>query len=62
MTNADYITVIRAIENVEDRERRMCEEYSRLNPAHRERREEERDLFLLATMHVRFELDRLLAK
>ena len=60
MTKADYLSVIRAIENCEDREMRFCEEYSELNPGDRERRERDRDMFLLATMMVRCELDRLL--
>ena len=58
MTKSEYMLIIRSIENCEDRERRLCEKYSSLHPGDRKRIEANRDMFLLATMMVRNEIDR----
>ena len=60
MKPCDYNLILRAIENCEDREKRICQTYINLNPEHRERIEHNRDMFLFATFMVREELDRLL--
>ena len=62
MTRAEHYAIIRALENVENREKKMCEEFVKLNPAYKEQRERDRDNFLLAIMHARYEINRLLAE
>jgi hypothetical protein len=60
MTKADYNLFIRAIENCEEREKRICQNYIDLNPGDRNRIEQNRDMFLFATYMVRMELDRMM--
>lgn len=60
MTNRDRQLILRAIENCENRETQTCEEYAKLHPEHRKRREADRDMFLFATMMVRFEIERMI--
>ena len=60
MKPCDYNLIIRAIENCEEREKLTCESYITSCPEHRERIEQNRDMFLFATYMVRMELDRLL--
>lgn len=60
MKQADYMLITRAIENCEDREKRLCEEYSKLHPEDRKRIEANRDMFLFAAMMIRNEIDRMI--
>lgn len=52
-------SVMRAVENVENREKKLCEEYCRFNPQDRERRERDRDLVLVGLMEAKFEIRRV---
>lgn len=58
MTEAEYITMMNAISVCEDRERWYCDEYCRLNPQDRERRERDRELVLCGLMSARYQLER----
>jgi KaiC/GvpD/RAD55 family RecA-like ATPase len=60
MTVRDYQLIRCAIDNCENREKKTCEQYARLNPTHRKRIEANRDMFLFATMMVRMEIDRMI--
>lgn len=60
MTQAEYHAITRAFENVESREKSMCKDFIRLNPTHKEQRERDRDMFLLGTLAVRYEIQRIL--
>ena len=48
----DKYDVVLKVEKLEREERRICEEYCRLNPADRERRERDRDMVLFAYSRV----------
>ena len=60
MSNRDYQLVRRAIENCENREKQFCEDCIKSNPEDRKRIENNRDMFLFATMMVRFEIERMI--
>lgn len=56
MTRAEYNTIFNILDNIENREKRYCKEYCKLNPADKSRRERDKDLFNLAICQVRTEL------
>ena len=60
MTTRDYQLIRRAIANCENQEKQFCEDCIKTNPEHRKRIEANRDMFLYATMMVRFEIDRMI--
>lgn len=60
MTTRDKQLIRIAIENCENREKEHCEHCARLTPGHRKRIEANRDMFLFATMMVRFEIERMI--
>ncbi len=60
MTTRDKRLIRCAIDNCENREKELCEDSIRRNPEHRKRIEANRDLFLFATMMVRFEIERMI--
>lgn len=60
MTTRDMQLIRIAIKNCENREMEHCEHCARLDPDNRERIEENRDMFLYATMMVRFEIERMI--
>ncbi len=62
MTTRDKKLIRCAIDNCEEREKRICENYIRLNPEHKERVEANRDMFLFATMMVRMEIESMIEK
>ena len=52
MKKLEKIDVITEIENLQREEKRYCEEYCKLNPEDKERRERDRDLVLYAYMRI----------
>lgn len=52
MKKLEKIDAITEIENLQREEKRYCEEYCKLNPADRERRERDKDLVLYAYMRI----------
>ena len=58
MTKTDLFSIMGAIDNVEEREKRYCNRYCELNPDDRKRREADRDLYLLAIYAVKQEIKR----
>lgn len=52
MKKLEKIDVITEIENLQREEKRYCEEYCKLSPADKERRERDRDLVLYAYMRI----------
>ena len=62
MTEAEYRTIFYAIDNVETREKRMCDEYIKFFPERKEHREQDRDLYLVAVQQVRREIERELER
>ena len=52
MKKLEKIDVITEIENLQREEKRHCEEYCKLNPADKERRERDRDLILYAYTRI----------
>lgn len=60
MTTRNKRLISFAIDNCENREKRLCENCIQLNPDHRQRIEANRDLFLFATMMVRMEIKKMI--
>ena len=60
MTTRDKQLILRAIENCENREKRICDNYIQLNPDHKQRIEQNRHMFLFATMMVRMEIESMI--
>ena len=60
MTQRDYRLIMAAIDNCENREKQTCEDFCKLRPEGRNRFEEHRDIFLFATMMLRFEIERMI--
>jgi hypothetical protein len=58
MKQYEYYEIIRAIETVENSEKRYCNDYIKLNPADKSRRERDRDLILCGLMRARFEIEK----
>ena len=52
MKKLEKIDVVLEIENLQREEKRYCEEYCKLNPADRKRRERDKDLVLYAYMRI----------
>lgn len=52
MKKLEKIDVILEIENLQREEKRCCNEYCKLNPADKERRERDKDLVLYAYMRI----------
>lgn len=44
---------------VEEREKRLCKKYCELNPQHKERRERDKDIYLLALYAARQEIKKM---
>ena len=53
LTNCTKHALLFAIENEEIREKQLCKDYIRLNPADKERRERDRDLILFGLMQAK---------
>lgn len=50
MTKTEYNCIMFALDNVEEREKRLCKKYCEINPEDKERRERDKDIYLLGLM------------
>lgn len=48
-----------AIDNVEEREKRLCKKYCELNPQDKERRERDKNIYLLGLYAARQEIKKM---
>lgn len=53
MTQAEFANIMYALDNVEEREKRICASYCAINPNDKARREDDMDLYLLAICAAR---------
>lgn len=59
MTKLEYYEIIRAIETVEENEKIYCNEYIKLNPGDKNRRERDRDLILSGLLRARYRIEKI---
>ena len=58
MTKAELNEIMFALDDLEERECQMCDEYVKLNPQDKRRRENDRNLYRLAILQARYEIKR----
>lgn len=57
----ELTSIMYALDNVADREKRMCEEYCKIYPEGRKLRESQRDIYLLAVRAALVEIRKQVA-